>query len=192
MHTVSTNVRTHNWSLGIKNVVIEALDHDWKVFGLVPSVVLVCDIPDSIKSSFITGTPYITTKEKIFQKSDSFHHATELANIFHANDSTDGISLDKQILLMYSDGGADHNVTFNSKISLISLFSQLDFDMPVALRSCPTQSWVSPAERVMSILCLALQNCALERTKMADTFEAKIKNIKASTISKFPLTGWRA
>ena len=41
------------------------------------------------------------------------------------------ISLEKQILLMYSGGGADHNVTL---ISLVSLFLQLDLDAFVALR----------------------------------------------------------
>ena len=179
LHAVSTNIRKHNRSLGIENVFTEALDHDWKVCGLVQSVVLVCDIPDSIKSSFMTGTPNITTKEKVLEKSDPFRHATELANIFRANYSTDEISRDKQILLMYLDGGADHNVNFNStKISLFSLFLQLDLNMLVALRCCPTQNWVNPAERVISLLNLALQNCALERTKMADTFEAKMKNIK--------------
>ena len=92
------------------------------------------------RDSFITGTLYITTEEKVFEKSDPFCHAAELANTFLANYSTDGISLDKQILLMYSDGGADH-ATFNStKISLISLLLQLDLDMLVALRKCSTPS----------------------------------------------------
>ena len=100
--------------------------------------------------------------------------------MFCSKYSTDRISLDKQILLMYSGGGANHNVTFNStKISLVSLFLQLDLNMLVVLRCCPTQSWVNPAERVMSLLNLALQNCALERTKVADTFEVKMKNIKS-------------
>ena len=86
------------------------------------------------------------------------------------------ISLEKQILLMYSGGGADHNVTL---ISLVSQFLQLDLDALVALRCWTTQSWVNPAERVMSLLNLALQNCALERTKMIDKFEAQMKNIKS-------------
>lgn len=77
-HVVSTNVRTHNQSLGVENVVIEALDHNWKVCGLVPSIVFICDISDSIKSSFCYR--YTATKEKVFEKSELFHHATELTN----------------------------------------------------------------------------------------------------------------
>ena len=38
-HAVSTNVRSHNKSLTSRSVTLEALDHDWKVAGLVPSVV---------------------------------------------------------------------------------------------------------------------------------------------------------
>ena len=63
LHAVSTNIRKHNRSLGIENVFTEALDHDWKVCRLAQTVVLVCDIPDSIKSSFMTGKPNITIKE---------------------------------------------------------------------------------------------------------------------------------
>ena len=45
----------------------------------------------------------------------------------------------------------------------ICLFLQLNLDMLIALQCCPSQSLVNPAERVMSLLNLALQNCALER-----------------------------
>ena len=64
LHAVSINVRTHKRSLGVENVVIEALDHDWKVCGLVSSVTLVCDIPDAIKSSFITGTQTLLQRKR--------------------------------------------------------------------------------------------------------------------------------
>ena len=82
LHAVSTNLRTHNRSIGVGNVVIVALDHEWKVCGLVPSIVLVCVtflIPSKVP--FVSGTPYITTKEKILEKSNPFHHATQLTNI---------------------------------------------------------------------------------------------------------------
>ena len=82
--------------------------------------------------------------------------------------------------MLYSDGGGDHNITFSStQVSLICLFLQLDLDMLIALRCCPTQSWVNPAERIMSILNIALQNCALERAEMIDRFEAKMKSINS-------------
>jgi len=55
MSCCSTNVRAHNRSLGAEGVPIETLDHDWNICGLVPSVVLLCEVPDSVKSSFVTA-----------------------------------------------------------------------------------------------------------------------------------------
>ena len=155
------------------------MDHDWKVCRFIPSVVLICDIPDLIRDSFLTGTPYVTTKEKVFQKSDPFRHATELTNIIRDQYSNDGIVLDKDILLIYSDGGGDYVTFYPTKVSLICLFLQTDVGMLIALRCCPMQSWVNPAERVMSVLNIAIQNCALEREVMNDKFEKKMKTINS-------------
>ena len=47
--------------------------------------------------------------------------------------------------------------------------------MLIAVRTSPYQSWVNPAERVMSILNLALQNVSLERQALAEEFE-KLKD----------------
>lgn len=66
------------------------------------------------------------------------------------------------ILLIYSDGGPDHRITFESvKLSLIVLFKQLDLDVLIAARTAPGHSWANPAERIMSLLNLAYQNVAL-------------------------------
>ena len=48
--------------------------------------------------------------------------------------------------------------------------------MLIAVRTCPTQSWVNPAERCMYLLNLALQNTALERETMEVGFEDLIRN----------------
>ena len=42
------------------------------------------------------------------------------------------------------------------------------------MRTCPTQSWPNLAERVMSILNIALQNVSLERDSMDDNNEKLI------------------
>ena len=61
----------------------------------------------------------------------------------------DGIKCSEQILLVCTDGGGD-------QISLICLFLQLGLDYLIAMRTCRTQGWVNPAERVMCILNYAL------------------------------------
>ncbi|KAK3109149.1 hypothetical protein FSP39_023972 [Pinctada imbricata] len=46
--------------------------------------------------------------------------------------------------------------------------------MYVAARCAPGHSWINPAERVMSILNIGLQNCALSRQKGTEEFEKKL------------------
>ena len=84
---------------------------------------------------------------------------------------------EKKTLLLYSDGGPDHRLTYGSvKVSLLSLFVELDLDCLVAARTCPTQSWVNPAERCMSLLNLGLQNMSLSCAAMREDLEKVVKN----------------
>ena len=79
-------------------------------------------------------------------------------------------------MLLVTNGGGDHNVSHASvQVALICLFFYLDLDMLVAMRTCPTQSWTNIAERVMSILNIALQHCATEREAMDAQFERILK-----------------
>ena len=80
-------------------------------------------------------------------------------------------------MLLVSDGGPDHRVTFGSvKVACMSLFRALDLDMLICVRTCPFQSWQNLAERVMSTLNFALQNVSLSRSKMSEQLEDMIKN----------------
>ena len=111
-------------------------------------------------------------KDKVTQQSSAMRHSVEIRNVLHMHGP-----FDKPILLMISDGGPDHRVTFGSvKMALISLFRALNLDMLIAIRTCPYQSWRNLAERVMSILNLALQNVSLSRKQMQDHLEAMVKN----------------
>lgn len=173
-HAVSTSVRAHNSSLGPSdpNVNITALDHDWKLAGIVPSVNLVVDIPESTKETFFAGKPLVTLKDRIFQKSGPMRHGKELST--QINNLVDDFW--KPILLLITDGGGDHNITHASvQASLLALFIDLDLDFLCAMRTCPTQSWTNLAERVMSILNIALQHCALEREKLSGQLEDIVK-----------------
>ena len=179
-NAISTNVRSHNKSLGSTRQPIGALDHDWKLGGLVPSVSLICDIPESTKETFFSGTPYVTTKEKVFEPSDCYRHSIELINILRSHYSVGNITNDKEILLLFSDGGENHNVThISTQISLICPFLQVDVDMLIALQCCTSQSWMNPAERVISLLNLACQNCALERDAVPVELESKLRKVSS-------------
>ena len=62
---ISTGVRDHNRSLVSSSSdapLLAALDHDFHLFGIVPSVALAIDIPE-----FFTGQLYVVNKDKITQ-----------------------------------------------------------------------------------------------------------------------------
>ena len=148
----------------------EVGDHDFTKFSIVPSVVLVTDIPDSIQESWYRGQVLVGFKDAAFEPSSPMRHATELVSILSSN--TD---FHKSILFLYSDGGPDHRVTYVSvQVSLIALFLTLDLDFLCAARTAPSHSWRNPVERVMSTLNLGLQCIGLMREKGDSDFEAEV------------------
>ena len=171
--------RGDNKSLGAFNGPTPgAADHDWNVAGIVSSIVLCSEIPERISDSFFNGKIKATSKDRgVFEASTSMRHARELGNILQSRYPPNCESLTDFILLLYTDGGGDHNVTNASvQISLLCLFLELDLDMLIVVRACPTQSWINPTECCMYILNLVLQNDALERGEMDAGFENLIRN----------------
>lgn len=146
-------------------------DHDHTKCSIVPSVVLQCTIPGSLDQSFYRGKVYVGVKDAIFEPSSPIRHATELYSILKSLEENP-----KPILLIYSDGGPDHNLTFLSiQISYICLFLQLDLDMLSAVRTPPYHSWKNPVERIMSIINIALQSVGLMRQSMPQNLENLMK-----------------
>ena len=121
----------------------------------------------------------MTTKEKVFVPSNCYRHLAELLNILRLHFLDDDVTNSNKILLLISDCGGNHNVThISTQILLICLFLQLDLHVLIALRCCTSQILVNPAERVMSLLNLALQNCALERDPVETAeFENMLKKV---------------
>ena len=175
---ISTGVRGHNRSLvPATGPQLQALDHDFHLHGIVPSVAFVIDIPERVSDTFYRGHAYVTSKDKVTQPSHALRHATELTELVLTRYSDDGHAAAQPIAIIVSDGGPDHRVTFGSvKVSSLTLFCALDLDMLICVRTCPYQSWQNIAERIMSTLNLALQNVSLARTCMTDQFEKLVKN----------------
>ena len=176
---VSTGVRGHNRSIVLADGPgPSALDHDFHIHGIVPSVSFVVDIPQSPKDSFYRGKVFVCLKDKITQASSPLRHSTELAKLLKAHCHSDAAVPSKSVLVVVSDGGPDHRITYAFvKVALICLFISLDLDMLVA-RTCPYQSWQNVAERVMSTLNLALMNVSLARKKLPEELESLIRNKK--------------
>ncbi|XP_065895962.1 uncharacterized protein [Dysidea avara] len=164
----------------------EVGDHDFTKFGIIPSVVLINNIPDEFSGSWYRGQVNVSLKECAFEPSSPMRHATELSCIL------DSQVENKHILLVYMDGGPDHRVTYLSvQVALISLFLKFDLDFVCAARTAPCHSWRNPVERIMSTLNLGLQCVGFMREKLDDHFEDEVKkcnNLKQlrDTAKKIP------
>ena len=76
---VSIGVRGHNCSIVLaEGPLPSALDHDFHVHGIVPSVSFVIDIPESPKESFYSGKAFVCLKDKVCQLSSPIRHSVEL------------------------------------------------------------------------------------------------------------------
>lgn len=96
--------------------------------------------------------------------------------------SEDDVNASKPLIVRYTDGGPDHRPTFASvQLASILEFIPLDLDMLIACRCAPHQSYNNPAEKMMSLLNLGLQNVSLTRKEMEIGHEMKMKSL--STMS---------
>ena len=104
----------------------------------------------------IVGEANVTLKDAIFQASSPLRHAIDLLAM-----NTNVNRKHGAFVLACTDGGPDYNISFlNVMIFWLRYFilSKCDF-LIVARRTALTQSWTTHAERLMSILNLALSNC---------------------------------
>ena len=154
--------------------------HDFAKFKVNPSVLLLLagsDIPDSVFESFYRGRVWVSVKDAVFQPSSPMRHSAEILKVLKAAKLLD----DLQVLLLYTDGGPDHNITFMTVIlSLLCLFLTGDLDFVVAARTCPQQSWRNCVEKIMCILNLAMYGVALVRDSMPGEMEEKCRTAKQS------------
>ena len=156
-----------------KDKVFAVSDHDFTKFSIVPSVTMLLDIPEKMHESFYRGQVYVGVKDLALEPSSPIRHMTELEQILKEEQAES-----KPIVLLYTDGGPDHRLTYLSvQLSLICLFLRGNYDMLVAARTPPMSSWKNPPERIMSILNLALQCVGLIRQKASDECEKKLNGV---------------
>ena len=141
-------------------------DHDFTKFGIIPSVTMLCDIPQTLDESFYRGQVFVGLKDAVLQPSNPLRHSTELGKILCQE------NISSPVLLLYTDGDPDHNLTFLSvQLALLALYIHFDLDMIQAVRTAPYHSWKNPCERVNCILNLGLQAVGLMRDGMEAKFE---------------------
>ena len=103
--------------------------------NIIPTVDMICDVPESIDDSFYQVVVNIKLKEGVFQLSSTTHSTLELVQTMRENEFD---NFDTPNVYMITDGGPEHRLTFESvKISLIMLFNELNIDFLVAIRTAP-------------------------------------------------------
>lgn len=141
-------------------------DHDFSRSSLTPSVSVHIKVPLTVDGSWYKGEVHLCLKDSVFEPSSPWSHALELEQIV----------LNKPILMLYTDGGPDHRCTYLSvMLTCIYLWHKLDLDLLILARTPPGNSWKNPAERVMSVLNLALQSVGMMRVAAEEPFESRIK-----------------
>ena len=63
------------------NESLQAGDHDFTKFGIIPSVTFLFDVPDNIEGLWYTGNVYLGVKDSIFEAPSPLWHACELYSI---------------------------------------------------------------------------------------------------------------
>ncbi|RIA89769.1 hypothetical protein C1645_824344 [Glomus cerebriforme] len=104
---------------------------------IIPSVIIICDIPELINDDFYAGKVRFGLKDPIFQPSLPLWHATELYNVL-----LDENFVNKPGLCLYTDGRPNHHCTYTYvQLSYICLFLALDLDYLIAIQTSPQHSW---------------------------------------------------
>ena len=121
------------------NQFLTVADHDFTKFGLVPSVVLVNDIPEEISGSWYRGQVHVLLKDTVFEPSSPFRHACELYNVLQSS------SVSKSVLFLYADGGPDHRLTLCVCTALLGLSILKDGPrLPLCRSNCTVSLMAKP------------------------------------------------
>ena len=130
---------------------------------------------------FFPSKAHVWLKDAIIQPSGPIRHATELLS-FRKNARPNGVEM------IYTDDRPDHNIHFlNVQIAWLAYFILSRCDALIVGRTSPTQSWMNPDERVMLVLNMTMQNCALGRELMDEDFEKHMTRCSnMSSVRKLP------
>ena len=158
------------------NQIFQVADHDFSNMSLIPTVILVNEIGESVDNSWYRGQPNVLVKITATSPSSALHNAREIANVLITKyGSKEQVP---PVLIMYTDGGPEHRSNFLSvKIALIALQRFLDLDQILAARTAPGHSFINPAEKINCVLNLALYGIGCMRHRSSDQeYEKQLHN----------------
>ena len=102
-----------------RNEVFRVADHDFAKLSLIPTTILINEVPSTVDGSWYRGTPYVGVKVTALQSSTALRNVREISDrliLKHGNKEEV-----PPVLIVYSDGGPEHRTTFLSvKIAMIA------------------------------------------------------------------------
>ncbi|KAL7566099.1 hypothetical protein ACA910_003874 [Epithemia clementina (nom. ined.)] len=140
---ISTGVRQKgNAIVGCDASQPLAMDHDFHYANITPSVTLFCNKPHDMSGLFFGGGKenghgeiYVTLSDSTFESSNPFSHFAQLQKSLALRGKT------PSVLVLQTDGGADHNITlYRVKLAMVAFFLSLDLDQLVCFRCAPNGS----------------------------------------------------
>ena len=171
-----------------------ALDHNFHNERVVPSAIHNMNISGNPGDSLYSGGPdgngrsFVSVHDQTLDPSTGLKHAANyyqyLLHVVKERMDTDDIVELKgglpYTVLLETDGGPDHNLTFlNNIISLLGLFLVGNMDKLTATRCCSGRSFLNVVERMMSNLTLGQAGLSLRMDPNAHGFllDSVINNV---------------
>ena len=109
--------------------------------NITPSANLLCEIQEAVTGSFYIGQIYVGIKDAVFEASDPLRHIVELLSV---SGTEEGINSLSPYLVLFSDGGGGHNLTFlYVQCVLLALFKIGYFNFLNVGGCAPNQSYIS-------------------------------------------------
>ena len=138
-------------------------NHYFSTISLIPTVILVNDIPERVDES------WYREKACVGDPSTALQNATEVANVLIEKfDTKEAVP---PVLILYTDGGPEHQTTYISvKIAMICLQKYLDLDQVLAVRTAPGHSYRNSAEKINCLLNIGLYGIGCMRQHSTDPF----------------------
>ena len=145
------------------------MDHDAGHIKVrfVPTVIQHVNEPASADASWYNGNVKIILKNSVFQASNAFGALLELERNCRSELRR------KPIMVLHSDGGGEHNLSFPSvQAAWVAFWMRQTtyLDRIVATNSCPNRSFLNSVERIMPIINLVLYGVSLERPIIPNDF----------------------
>ena len=166
---------------------LKCADHDHSTIDkITPSVHIFPNVPQRLSDSLYVGDEgnaelRVALHSATLEPSDVFKHSLSVLEdmISRANIALEaegrpvicvkelnikgfsGIDAMPLLQVHQADGGPDENITFlRSQLAALAVFFVSGADRVIHFRGCAGQSWRLFAERTMSLLNLAVSNCA--------------------------------